>query len=206
MALGIPGAFFTHFLLLPSRTQHSPVSPTSPLRYKIVSQNGQAPNYFHLPFLFHPNLHISWNFPSREIETLFFLELRTKPQQLSLLPPFFWNHKFNASANPVGSTFTILLCTYIKWVWNSGPLHFRFPPAQTLLPDISAGWHPSLYLGFYSNVTSIERLFLSSVGKVAYCFILHLLILLYFFRTFWLFVVLFSCLISPLTTMYIPTE
>lgn len=37
---------------------------------------------------------------------------------------FFWNHKSNSSANPVGSTFMILLCTYTKWVWNSGPLHF----------------------------------------------------------------------------------
>lgn len=77
------------FVACLSRTWHSPGSPTSALRYKIVPQNGQAQNCFHHSLLLPPNLCTSWNFSSQEVESLFFPDTQDKTTAVVLTTSFF---------------------------------------------------------------------------------------------------------------------
>lgn len=85
----VTSSFSSYFRGLPSRTWHSPGYPTSALRYKIVPQNGQAQNCFHHSFLLPPNLCISWNFSSQELESLFFPDTQDKTTAVVLATSFF---------------------------------------------------------------------------------------------------------------------
>lgn len=85
----VTSSFSGYFRGLPSRTWHSPGPPTSALWYKIVPQNGQAQNCFHHSFLLPPNLCLSWNVSSQELESLFLPDTQDKTTAVVLATSFF---------------------------------------------------------------------------------------------------------------------
>lgn len=121
----------------------------------------------------------TWNFPSSQEMEPFFFPAAQDTAIAGVLVTFPQNHKFDPSANPVGSPFHILRFARADQVWASGPLLFLVPSSSDSSPGYLLGDTP---LSFRSPFTCHFRGRLSptTLCKGAHLFILNLLTLLHF--------------------------